>query len=169
MCIACPIPPARFAILDLEIEKKRLRARSTACPFPLEIKALAKTRSLRPARTRPVIPKKHVRPEGSRQAASDLAEVRQQITDLVRNGAVEMVETTIDQVGKGHYLGMKYLFEMIGLYPAISTDDAPAQDSMAAILLRRLGLPEMQMPEQTVTKDSADSARSAAASEDGLE
>jgi hypothetical protein len=21
-------------------------------------------------------------------------------------------------VGKGHYLGMKYLFEMIGLYPA---------------------------------------------------
>jgi len=29
-----------------------------------------------------------------------------------------MVETTIEEVGKGHYLGMKYLFERIGLYPA---------------------------------------------------
>jgi hypothetical protein len=113
--------------------------------------------------------KKHALPEGGRQAAADLADVRRQITDLVRNGAVEMVETTIDQVGKGHYLGMKYLFEMIGLYPATSADDAPAQDSMAAILLRRLGLPEMQMSEQTVTKDSTDSVRSAATSEDGLE
>ncbi len=98
-----------------------------------------------------------------------MAEVRRQIRDLVRNGAVEMVETTIDQVGKGHYLGMKYLFEMIGLYPATSTEDTRTQDSMAAILLRRLGLPEMQMPEQTVTKDSTDLAGAAAASEDGLE
>jgi len=80
-----------------------------------------------------------------------------------------MVEITIDQVGRGHYLGMKYLFEMIGLYPATSMDEAPPQDSMTAVLLRRLGLPEMQSPEQTVTKDSTDSARSAATSEDGLE
>ena len=62
----------------------------------------------------------------------DLAEIRRQIADLVGNGAVGMVETTIEEVGKGHYLGMKYLFEMIGLYPAISTDDAPIQESMAA-------------------------------------
>ena len=113
--------------------------------------------------------KRHALPERGQQAAADLADVRRQITDLVRNGAVEMVETTIDQVGNGHYLGMKYLFEMIGLYPATSIDDAPAQDSMAAILLRRLGLPEMQMSEQTVTKDSTDSVRPAVASEDGLE
>jgi hypothetical protein len=46
-------------------------------------------------------------------------------TDLVGNGAVGMVEATRDEVGKGHYLGMKYLFEMIGLYPATSPDDAP--------------------------------------------
>jgi len=77
-----------------------------------------------------------------------------------------MVETTIDQVGKGQYLGMKYLFEMIGLYPATSTDEMPLQDSLAATLLRRLGIPETQMAEQTVTKDSGTSA---AAGEDGLE
>jgi hypothetical protein len=28
-----------------------------------------------------------------------------------------VVETTMEEVGKGHYLGMKCLFEMIGLYP----------------------------------------------------
>lgn len=96
----------------------------------------------------------------------DLAEVRRQIADLVRNGAVGMVETTIDEVAKGHYLGMKYLFEMIGLYPATTTDDAPLQDSLAATLLRRLGLGEAPLPEKGVTKDSGSAA---AAIEDGLE
>ena len=32
-----------------------------------------------------------------------------------------MVEYTIEEVANGHYLGMKYLFEMIGLYPATLT------------------------------------------------
>src|SRR6476469_4010868 len=86
----------------------------------------------------------------SRKAA-DLVGIRRQIADLVGNGAVGMVETTMEEVGKGHYLGMKYLFEMIGLYPATGTDDAPKQDSMAAILLRRLGLPETPLPESGVT------------------
>ncbi len=83
----------------------------------------------------------------------DLAEIRQQITNLVGNDAVGMVETTIEEVGKGHYLGMKYLFELIGLYPTTVADEAPTQDSMAATLLRRLGLPESPMPEKRVTKD----------------
>jgi hypothetical protein len=96
----------------------------------------------------------------------DLAEIRRQITDLVGNGAVGMVEATMEEAGKGHYLGMKYLFEMIGLYPATSTDDAPAQDSLAATLLKRLGLPEASTPEPGVTKDSTTTA---AASEDVLE
>jgi hypothetical protein len=96
----------------------------------------------------------------------DLAEIRQRITRLVGNGAVGMVETTIEEVGKGHYLGMKYLFELIGLYPATATDGEPAQDSMAATLLRRLGLAESPMPEQKVTKDRETPT---AASEDGLE
>ena len=83
----------------------------------------------------------------------DLAEIRQQITNLVGNGAVGMVEITMEEVGKGHYLGMKYLFELVGLYPATAADEAPIQDSMAATLLRRLGLPESPMQEQKVTKD----------------
>ena len=98
--------------------------------------------------------------------AIDLAEIRRQIGDLVGNGAVDMVERTMEEVGKGHYLGMKYLFEMIGLYPATSTDDGPLEDPLAVILLRRLGVPEAAMPEAGVTEDSG---RTAAASEDVLE
>jgi hypothetical protein len=98
--------------------------------------------------------------------ARDLAEIRRHIADIVGNGAIGMVETTIDQVGKGHYLGMKYLFEMIGLYPATATNEAAEEDSLAAVLLRRLGLPEAPMPEPGVTKDSG---ASAVAVEDGLE
>ena len=90
--------------------------------------------------------------KGSRKPV-DLAEIRQQITNLVGNDAVGMVEITMEEVGKGHYLGMKYLFEMIGLYPATDEDGVLVPDSMAAILLRRLGLPEPPAPEDTVTKD----------------
>ena len=68
----------------------------------------------------------------------DLAEIRQQITNLVGSDAVSMVESTIEEVSNGHRLGMKYLFELIGLYPAPPADTAPMQDSLAATLLRRL-------------------------------
>jgi hypothetical protein len=96
----------------------------------------------------------------------DLAEIRRQITDFVENGAVGMVEATMDEVGKGHYLGMKYLFEMIGPYPATSPDVAPVEDSLAAILLRTLGIPEVPVAESRVTKDSQ---AATAASADVLE
>ena len=107
-------------------------------------------------------------PAAGRPAAKaiDLAEIRRQISDLVGNGAVGMVESTMEEVGKGHYLGMKYLFEMIGLYPATSADDRPLEDSLAAILLRSLGLPQAPMPEAGVTEDSGGTA---SAREDVLE
>lgn len=96
----------------------------------------------------------------------DLPEIRRQITDLVGNGAVGMVKTTMEEVGKGHYLGMKYLFEMIGLYPPTAAADAAVEDSLAATLLRRLGLAEEPPAEPGVTKDSTSAT---AAAEDVLE
>jgi hypothetical protein len=96
----------------------------------------------------------------------DLAQLREQIKTLVGNDALGMVETTIEEVGKGHYLGMKYLFEMIGLFPATGAEETPARESMAAILIRRLGLAETPEAEQLVTKDSETSTP---ATSDGLE
>lgn len=90
----------------------------------------------------------------ARQKPANLTEIRRQIADMVGNGALVMVETTIEEAGKGHYLGMKYLFEMIGLYPETFADDDQPMDSMAATLLRRLGIPEEPVPEQSITKGS---------------
>src|SRR5271170_7926825 len=71
----------------------------------------------------------------------DLVVIGEQITNLVGNRAIEMVETTMDEVDKGHYLAMKYLFEMIGLCPATAPQAALPDDSLAETLLRRLRIP----------------------------
>ncbi len=76
--------------------------------------------------------------------ALDLAALRQQITSLVCAEAVPMVETTIEQVQNGHYQALKYLFEMIGLYPATGAQEASQEDSLARTLLRHLGISEEQ-------------------------
>ena len=85
----------------------------------------------------------------------DLEAIREQITNLVGNGAVEMVETTMTEVSKGRYLAMKYLFEMIGLCPSTAPEEAPEEDSLARTLLRRLQVPEEANPVSEVTKDCA--------------
>jgi len=71
----------------------------------------------------------------------DLPALRQQIRNLVGNQAVSMVVTTMEQVKQGHYQALKYLFEMIGLYPATTTQEEPTDDSLAKLLLSHLGLP----------------------------
>jgi hypothetical protein len=85
----------------------------------------------------------------------DLSHIRERITNLVGNRAVRMVETTIKEVDKGHYLAMKYLFEMIGLCPATAPEEAAQEDSLAKALLRRLRLPEETDPVTVVTEESA--------------
>ncbi len=64
-----------------------------------------------------------------------------------------MVEITISEVDKGHYAAMKYLFEMIGLYPAAAQEETQGEDSLARTLLRRLGLPEEPMLEAEIAKN----------------
>jgi hypothetical protein len=83
----------------------------------------------------------------------DLGVIGEQITNLVGNRAIEMVEITMDEVDKGHYLAMKYLFEMIGLCPATAPEGAIQEDSLAKTLLRRLRFPEDSDPGTEVTKE----------------
>ncbi len=103
--------------------------------------------ALRRSRTAQSAPKKALK-------QVDLGGVRDQITKMVGNRATKMVEITIDEVSKGHYLAMKYLFEMVGLFPA-TTPEAPLQeDSLAKTLLRRLQFPEETDSGTEVTKES---------------
>lgn len=83
----------------------------------------------------------------------DLGAIRERITNLVGDRAVAMVETTMDEVDKGHYLAMKYLFEMVGLCPAADTEETTQGDSLAKTLLRRLQLSEESEQAAVVTKD----------------
>jgi len=77
------------------------------------------------------------------KAGGDLPALRRQITDLVAQNAMAMVQHTIDAVNdEGQYQAIKYLFEMVGLYPVSAGEESPVQDSLARILLRHLGLPE---------------------------
>jgi hypothetical protein len=83
----------------------------------------------------------------TKQAAppEDLSELRRKITELVAQNAVPMVQEAIDAVREeGQYQAMKYLFEMVGLYPAIAQEDSASQESLAQILLDQLGLTHIQ-------------------------
>jgi hypothetical protein len=71
-----------------------------------------------------------------------IPEVRERIANLVKSNAIGMVQKTIELVNVGHYAAMKYLFEMIGLFPAPPLEESPEEDSLARTLLRGLGLSE---------------------------
>lgn len=87
----------------------------------------------------------------SKQAdpGEDLSELRRKISELVARNAVPMVQQAIDAVREeGQYQAIKYLFEIIGLYPAVAQDDSESQDSLAQILLEQLGLAPIQASKQ---------------------
>lgn len=72
--------------------------------------------------------------------ASDLTRLREKITALVAQNAVSMVQCAIDAVkDEGQYQAIKYLFEMVGIYPATAGTESAADDSLARLLLERLG------------------------------
>lgn len=75
------------------------------------------------------------------QCETDLSALRRRITELVARNAVAMVQQAIDAVKEeGQYQAIKYLFEMIGLYPAVADDNDEAQSSLAQTLLDQLGI-----------------------------
>jgi hypothetical protein len=66
--------------------------------------------------------------------------LRPQITKLVAGAALDMVEKTIEQVKAGQYQALKYLFEMVGMFPAATTEETARDDSLGAVLMSRLGI-----------------------------
>jgi hypothetical protein len=93
-------------------------------------------------------------PKKETTAQVDIAAVRQDATNLIGGEAGDMVQAVIDECKKGHYQGLKFLFEVAGIFPATSEAPAEHEPSFAELLCRHLGLPD-EMPEQTdVTNDS---------------
>ena len=76
----------------------------------------------------------------------DLDTIRQQVTNLVANRALDVVHKMLDQIGQGNHQAMKYLFEMVGLFPASTTEDRSKEDSLAKTLSNYLDIPEGSSP-----------------------
>lgn len=84
--------------------------------------------------------------------AANLDEVRRKIALRVANQAPKMVDAAINEVMKGEHQPMKYLFEMIGLYPEREVEKG-GQDALAETLLRRLHFPEDSLKESEVEEE----------------
>lgn len=73
----------------------------------------------------------------------NLAELREEITEMVKRRSVSLVDTMIGEADKGNLAAMKYLLEMIRLFPAPADEEEPAGENvLAKTLIRRLGLAE---------------------------
>jgi hypothetical protein len=73
------------------------------------------------------------RPQADLQAqpisAVDFEKVRDQIINLVCSRALETVDQMMEHVRAGNFQAMKYLFEMVGLFPAPAKDAAILEES----------------------------------------
>ena len=83
----------------------------------------------------------------------DMDALRGHLRNLVCDNAALMVGATIEQARDGHYQAMKYLFEMIGLFPATAPEETHTEDSLAGMLLSRLGVLEGTSSEALATKN----------------
>ena len=72
----------------------------------------------------------------------DIVDARENVTKLVRDAAIEIALGVIEGAKAGQLASAKYLFEVAGLYPAAEEAAAARpEDSLAYILLKRMGLP----------------------------
>jgi hypothetical protein len=93
----------------------------------------------------------------------DPAEVRKDISQMVKSEAKEMAEAVIGEGKKGQLATVKYLFEVAKIFPE-ATDGSQAsaeEDCLARTLLNRLDLPEepIARDEEDELKPSVPAAR----------
>ena len=75
---------------------------------------------------------------------SNPAEVRKDISKIVQSGARRIAKAVMEQAGSGQLAPAKYLFEVAGIYPALTdgTFATEDEDCLAKTLLNRLNLPD---------------------------
>jgi hypothetical protein len=86
----------------------------------------------------------------------ETAEVRQDLTKLVKMSAEAMTAAVIDEGKKGQLPTLRYLLEMAGIFPVPEAEEkAPSkdEDSLAETLLDRLGIPKDPVVADRYEKD----------------
>lgn len=70
-----------------------------------------------------------------------IGEVRENISELVRGSAKDIAKEVIRVAKTGQLASARYLFEVAGLYPPAEQTGSKPDDSLAHVLLKRMGLP----------------------------
>jgi hypothetical protein len=105
----------------------------------MSVKKKAKAKSKTPAK-KPAAQKSAAK----KKKGKDIAEVRENINELVKDSAEEIATSVIEVATRtGQLASAKYLFEAVGLYPATEQTEpiSPVKGSLAHTLLTRMGLP----------------------------
>jgi hypothetical protein len=82
------------------------------------------------------------------------AVVREELAAIVGDHASKLLTTAIEETSrKPNVPGMKYMFEMAGIYPAGTLPTQEEAEPLAKTLLQALGLPTDPNLQEEVTKD----------------
>ena len=82
---------------------------------------------------------------GNNRSEPDIAEMRRRVVAAITPSVVKIAKSVAAQGERGNYLGAKFLFEFLGIYPPPPVEKEPVDeepDSLARYLLRKLGIPE---------------------------
>jgi hypothetical protein len=77
------------------------------------------------------------------KAPVNVAEVRERVLQVIAEKAEGMTKANADEASKGHMAQLKYLFELLGIFPAAVSTEQEAEESndLARVLLKRLEFP----------------------------
>jgi len=80
--------------------------------------------------------------EAKAKAETNPAEVRKEVSELVKAHATEMAQAVIGEGNKGQLAPVKYLFEVASIFPPVDdgTQATTEEDCLAKILIDRLRL-----------------------------
>jgi hypothetical protein len=77
---------------------------------------------------------------------ADVVQVRKNVNNMVWNAAETIAAEVIKVAMSGQLAAVKYLFEAVGMYPAPKEiEEKPRENSLAYMLLKRLGIPTEPM------------------------
>jgi hypothetical protein len=91
--------------------------------------------------------------DGKAKSKDEMQKVRNNVTNVIVDGSLEMAARVIQSVTEGGQItALKYLWEVSGLFPSEAEADDGEPDSLAKILLDRMGI-EGDIPGPGVNAD----------------
>jgi hypothetical protein len=95
------------------------------------------------AKAKKRVAKKKITPgvDAKARSAEEIQRVRNRVRNVIMDRSVEMAERVAQSVTEGGQVtALKYLWEAAGLFPADAEEENGEQDSLAKVLLERMGL-----------------------------